>query len=129
MPTVIIAVAAGGAIGAVLRFAVVRWSGHLLGLGFPWGTLIVNVAGSLIMGVAAVALMERFPDSWGRFAPFLITGVLGGFTTFSAFSLDAMLLIERGRSLAAAGYMGGSVLLSVAGLWAGLALARGVWGP
>ncbi|MEE8455486.1 MAG: fluoride efflux transporter CrcB [Limibaculum sp.] len=129
MPTVVFAVAAGGAIGASLRWAIVRWSGHVLGLAFPYGTLIVNVLGSLVMGVAAVAMMERFPGSWGRLSPFLMTGVLGGFTTFSAFSLDALFLIERGRNLAAASYIGGSVFLSIAGLWAGLALARGVWGP
>ena len=129
MPTVIFWVAAGGAIGASLRYLVVRWAGHVLGLGFPYGTLIVNVGGSLVMGVAAVMMMERFPGSWGRFSPFLMTGLLGGFTTFSAFSLDALFLIERGRNLAAAAYIGGSVALSIAGLWAGLALARGVWGP
>ncbi len=129
MPTVVFAVAAGGAIGASLRWLIVRWSGHALGLAFPYGTLIVNVLGSLVMGVAAVAMMERFPGSWGRLSPFLMTGVLGGFTTFSAFSLDALFLIERGRNLAAASYIGGSVFLSIAGLWAGLALARGVWGP
>ena len=129
MPTVVFAVAAGGAIGASLRWAIVRWSGHVLGLAFPYGTLIVNVLGSLVMGVAAVAMMERFPGSWGRLSPFVMTGVLGGFTTFSAFSLDALFLIERGRNLAAASYIGGSVFLSIAGLWAGLALARGVWGP
>ncbi len=129
MPTVVFAVAAGGAIGASLRWLIVRWSGHVLGLAFPYGTLIVNVLGSLVMGVAAVAMMERFPGSWGRLSPFVMTGVLGGFTTFSAFSLDALFLIERGRNLAAASYIGGSVALSIAGLWAGLALARGVWGP
>ena len=124
-----LSVAAGGALGAVLRWLVVRWATHVLGSGFPWGTMIVNVAGSLVMGVVAVLMMERFPGSWGRMAPFVMTGLLGGFTTFSAFSLDALYLIERGRNLAAAGYMGFSVLLSVAGLWAGLTLARGVWGP
>ena len=129
MPTVILWVAAGGAIGASLRFLVVRWAGHALGLAFPYGTLIVNVAGSLAMGVAVVMMMERFPGSWGRFSPFLMTGILGGFTTFSAFSLDAWFLIERGRNLAAVTYIGGSVMLSILGLWAGLALARGVWGP
>ena len=129
MTTVFLSVAAGGAIGASLRFLVVRWAGHVLGLAFPYGTLIVNVAGSLVMGVAAVMMMERFPGSWGRFSPFLMTGILGGFTTFSAFSLDALFLIERGRNLAAASYIGGSVALSVLGLWAGLTLARGVWGP
>jgi CrcB protein len=129
MPTILLSVAAGGAIGASLRWAAMRWSGHVLGLGFPYGTMIVNVLGSVLMGIAAVAMMERFPGSWGRFAPFLMTGVLGGFTTFSAFSMDALFLIERGRNLAAAAYIGGSVALSVAGLWAGLTLARGVWGP
>ena len=129
MPTVILWVAAGGAIGASLRYLVVRWAGHALGLAFPYGTLIVNVAGSLAMGVAAVMMMERFPGSWGRFSPFLMTGILGGFTTFSAFSLDALFLIERGRNLAAATYIGGSVALSILGLWAGLTLARVVWGP
>ena len=129
MPTVFFSVAAGGAIGAGLRWLVVRWAGHALGLAFPYGTLIVNVLGSLAMGVIAVIMMERLPGSWGRFAPYLMTGVLGGFTTFSAFSLDALFLIERGRNLAAVAYIGGSVVLSIAGLWAGLALARGVWGP
>jgi CrcB protein len=129
MTTVFLSVAAGGAIGASLRWLVVRWAGHALGLAFPYGTLIVNVAGSLVMGVAAVIMMERFPGSWGRWSPFLMTGILGGFTTFSAFSLDALFLIERGRNLAAASYIGGSVALSILGLWAGLTLARGVWGP
>jgi CrcB protein len=129
MTSVFLSVAAGGAIGASLRWLVVRWAGHALGLAFPYGTLIVNVAGSLVMGVAAVAMMDRFPGTWSRFAPFVMTGVLGGFTTFSAFSLDALFLIERGRNLAAATYIGGSVALSILGLWAGLTLARGVWGP
>jgi CrcB protein len=124
-----LSVAAGGAIGATLRWLIVRWAGQALGLAFPYGTLIVNVAGSLAMGVAAVIMMERFPGSWGRYGPFLMTGVLGGFTTFSAFSLDALLLIERGRNLAAVTYIGGSVMLSILGLWAGLTMARGVWGP
>ena len=63
MTSAIFSVAAGGAIGASLRWLVVRWAGHALGLGFPYGTLIVNVAGSLVMGVAAVAMMDRFPLS------------------------------------------------------------------
>ena len=128
MTSAILSVAAGGAIGASLRWLVVRWAGQALGLAFPYGTLMVNVAGSLAMGIATVLLMERFPGSWSRFAPFVMTGVLGGFTTFSAFSLDALFLIERGRNLAAATYIGGSVALSILGLWAGLTLARGVWG-
>lgn len=117
-------VALGGALGATLRWLVTGWAGRALGHGFPWGTLGVNVTGSFVMGLAAVIMMERFPGSWGRFAPFLMTGVLGGFTTFSAFSLDALYLIERGRLAAAAGYMAGSVALCVLALFAGLALAR-----
>lgn len=121
-------VALGGALGSAMRYGIVAWSGRALGQGFPWGTMIVNIAGSFVMGVAAVAMMERFPGSWGRFGPLVMTGILGGFTTFSAYSLDALFLIERGRTAAAAAYIGGSVALSVGGLWAGLALARGVWG-
>jgi CrcB protein len=119
----LLAVAAGGGLGAALRFLAVSGMTRAFP-GFPWGTLVVNVLGSAVMGVLAVVLMERFPGGWGRLAPFLITGVLGGFTTFSAFSLDALYLIERGRLFAAAGYVAGSVILSVAALWLGLALAR-----
>jgi CrcB protein len=129
MTTVFLSVAAGGAIGASMRWLLVRWAGQALGTAFPYGTLIVNVGGSLAMGIVAVLMTEKFPGSWGRFSPFLMTGVLGGFTTFSAFSLDALFLIERGRNLAAVGYIGGSVALSILGLWAGLTLARGVWAP
>ncbi len=121
-------VALGGALGSVMRYGIVAWSGRALGHGFPWGTMIVNVVGSFVMGLAAVAMMERFPGSWGRFGPLVMTGVLGGFTTFSAYSLDALFLIERGRNAAAAGYIGASVVLSIGGLWVGLTLARGIWG-
>jgi len=118
-------IALGGAIGAVLR-----WQGttliHRL-TGEVWaGTLFVNIAGSIIMGALAVLMLESFPGSWGRHAPFAMTGVLGAFTTFSAFSLDTLSLIERGRLDIAAGYVAGSVLLSVAGLWLGVRLVRGV---
>jgi len=116
-------VAAGGAAGAVLRYLGGAWAGRLLGAGFA-GTMAVNVVGSFLMGVLAAALMERVPGAWQRMAPLLITGVLGGFTTFSAFSLDALYLLERGRHLAAAGYVVGSVCLSIAALYAGLTLAR-----
>lgn len=124
----LLTVALGGAIGAVLRFLVISASLRGFGPGFPAGTMIVNVAGSLAMGLVAVALTERLPGSFRGMAPFLMTGVLGGFTTFSAFSLDAWYLIERGRHVAAAAYMGGSVALSVAALAAGLALGRSIWG-
>lgn len=120
-------VAAGGALGASLRYLAVGWAGRVLGHAFPWGTLLVNVAGSFAMGVLAVLLMERLPGSWGRFAPFLMTGILGGFTTFSAFSLDALALIERGKMAAATAYIGGSVAFSILGLWLGLWCARSLW--
>lgn len=116
-------VAAGGAIGASARYlagvAVLRVAGP----GFPWGTLAVNVAGSFLMGVLIVSLAHL---GGTRFAPFLAVGVLGGFTTFSSFSLDAVTLYERGAVGAAAGYVAGSVVLSLAALFAGLALARAV---
>ncbi len=121
-------VAAGGALGAALRFLVVGWVGRSYP-GFPFGTALVNVSGSVAMGLVAVVLIERMPGSFGRFAPFLMTGVLGGFTTFSAFSLDAVFLLERGRLGAALGYMLGSVALSVGGLWLGLVLGRRVLAP
>ena len=116
-------VAVGGAIGAVLRLLGAGWIGRMTGEGWL-GTAFVNVAGCFAMGLLAVLMMERMPGSWGRFAPFAMTGVLGGFTTFSAFSLDTLFLIERGRLAAAAGYVAGSVGLSILGLFLGLKLAR-----
>lgn len=116
-------VALGGAIGAALRYmvglTVMRfWAGH-----FPVATLSVNVVGSFLMGVVVVYLAKQNLGHWG---PFLMTGVLGGFTTFSAFSLEAYTLFERGAVGAAAGYVALSVGLSIAGLVLGVMLARGV---
>ncbi|MEL6235177.1 MAG: fluoride efflux transporter CrcB [Pseudomonadota bacterium] len=125
MGTTLVTVALGGAIGAVLRFLVVSAALRSFGPGFPWGTLLVNVLGSFAMGVIAVLLMERMPGSWRNVAPFLITGLLGGFTTFSAFSLDVWSLVERGRLAAAGAYAGGSLVLAVSALAAGLLVARG----
>lgn len=117
-------VALGGAMGAVCRYATGLAAVRLLGKGYPWGTLIVNVAGSFLMGVLVVVLLQL---SGNRFAPLLVTGFLGGFTTFSAFSLDAVTLYERGQVGLAAGYVTVSVVLSIAALFAGLALARSLW--
>ena len=121
-----LSVAAGGALGATLRFALSGAALRAFGAGFPWGTLLANVLGGFAMGLAAGLLVERGPAAWGRLAPFVTTGLLGGFTTFSAFSLDAVTLAERGRGLAAAGYVSVSVALAIGALWAGLALARSV---
>ena len=120
------AVAAGGAIGSALRFLVGHWALKLLGPGFPWGTLAVNVSGSFVMGVAAVALLERASGGLAAWAPFVLAGALGGFTTFSAFSLDTLALAERGAAGLAAAYVLGSVLLCVGACLAGLYLARSV---
>ena len=125
MPVTLTVIAIGGALGAVLRYLSVTAALRLLGPGFPYGPLFVNVAGSLIMGFAAAALLERVGND--RMYLFLMTGVLGGFTTFSAFSLEALYLIERGRVAASVVYIGGSVGLSIfalmIGLWAGRAMS------
>jgi fluoride exporter len=121
----IAAVAVGGAIGSVVRYLVGIASGKLFGLGFPWGTLIINIAGSLLIG----AFVESFALRWDlpqAARLFLTVGICGGFTTFSTFSLDAYLLIERGAWWPAAAYIAASVLLSIAGLVAGLHLIRAV---
>ncbi len=116
-------IALGGAIGAVCRYLVGVGAVRVMGHGFPYGTLAVNILGSFVMGVLVVALMQY---SANRFAPLLMTGLLGGFTTFSAFSLDAVTLYERGEVLQAGAYVGASVTLSVLALLLGLWLARGV---
>jgi CrcB protein len=116
-------VALGGAIGAVLRLVGAGWVGRMTGEGWL-GTVFVNVTGSFVMGLLAVLMMEKLPGSWSRFAPFMMTGVLGAYTTFSAFSLDTLFLIERGRLTAASGYVASSVGLSILGLFLGLKLAR-----
>lgn len=111
-------VALGGAAGSLLRFAVGRL---LVFTALPWGTFAVNVAGGLAVGVAAGALSLRGGEGWRLF---LIVGLLGGFTTFSAFSLELALLLERGALLTALLYAGGSVFLALAATFGGLWLAR-----
>ena len=121
---VFIQIALGGAIGASLRYAVVLGTTRLAGTGFPWGTFAVNVAGSFAMGVLAVVVVMRRDLGLERYAPLLMPGLLGGFTTFSAFSFETFELIERGRLVAAAGYVGGSVAVGLAALALGAGLAR-----
>ena len=123
----VFSVALGGAIGASLRFGIGAWTLRVFGPGFPVGTMVVNVVGSLAMGLAAVAMLHRFPGTWGAYAPFVMTGVLGGFTTFSAFSLDALNLIESGRLSNAIFYVAGSVVLSIGALFVGLSIGRMIW--
>jgi len=121
MVATLLQVALGGAIGASARYLTSVAALRLVGPGFPWATLAVNIAGSFLMGVLVVVLAR---EGGTRAAPFLMTGILGGFTTFSAFSLDALTLYERGQPGAAGLYVLGSVLLALAGIVAGMALAR-----
>jgi CrcB protein len=113
----------GGGIGASLRHTVNMISARGLGTAFPWGTFIVNISGSLVMGLIAgyLAFKGEASQPWRLF---VMTGILGGYTTFSAFSLDAALLYQRGEIASALFYVLGSVALSIAGLFAGLALVR-----
>ena len=114
-------VALGGALGSLGRYGLQLASLRVMGPAFPVGTLALNVLGCLVMGLLFVWLTER---GLMRFAPLLITGILGGFTTFSAFSLDALLLWEKGQVAWAAGYVLASVLLSLAAVGAGVWLMR-----
>ena len=113
----------GAGIGGALRHGVNVWAARLFGYGFPLGTLIVNVTGSFAMGLLAGYFAYRTGVSQ-HMKLFLTTGVLGGFTTFSTFSLDTALLIERHAYGQAAAYVVGSVLLSLLGVFAGLILFR-----
>ncbi|MCG8559797.1 MAG: fluoride efflux transporter CrcB [Hyphomicrobiales bacterium] len=119
----VLLVAAGGAIGAVGRYLVGVGAVRLLGFGFPWGTLIVNVLGSLLMGLLIEFIALRLSAS-NEVRTFLATGVLGSFTTFSAFSLDFAVLMERKEHMAALFYLSASVTFSILALFAGLSLAR-----
>lgn len=119
----VLLVALGGALGSAARYGVNVATTRAFGLGFPWGTLTVNVVGGLVMGLLA-ALFALRAEASPEVKLFLMTGVLGGFTTFSAFSLDAVALWERGEVGAAAAYVAASVALSIGALVAGLALGR-----
>ena len=116
-------VALGGAVGASLRYAISLATVQIIGGQFPWGTILVNVAGSICLGVVTAILA----DSWAlsaEFRLFLVVGVLGGFTTFSAFSMDILILVERSQLDLAILYLLGTLILSLGGLFAGLRLAR-----
>ena len=122
---IIFVIAAGGALGAVARYAVMVGAGHWAGFSSPYGTMAVNILGSFLLG----ALMEIIALFWTpseEMRVFLVVGVLGGFTTFSSFSLDTVLLLQRNEVGLATLYVGGSVILSVLGFLAGLSLLRQV---
>jgi CrcB protein len=113
----------GGGLGSSLRHTINVVCARYLGTAFPYHTFIINVTGSTVMGLIAgyLAFKGEASQPWRLF---LMTGILGGYTTFSAFSLDAALLYERGETALALLYVLGSVVLSIAGLFAGLALVR-----
>lgn len=120
----ILAIAVGGALGSIARYLAAGQVNRLIDTGFPWGVLAVNVAGSFAMGMLVELMALRWSVS-PELRAFIVVGLLGGFTTFSSFSLDAALLIERGTLGPALGYVLGSVLLSIGGLFAGLWVMRG----
>ena len=113
----------GGGIGAALRHGINLAVARLLGTAFPYGTLMINITGSFIMGLVAAYFAFK-GDASQHWRLFLTTGILGGYTTFSAFSLDAALLYERGEVGLAALYVVASVAVSIGGLFAGFALVR-----
>jgi CrcB protein len=116
-------IAIGGAIGSVLRYLLMSKSANILGLSFPYSTLIINVIGSCLMGVLVGYMAKTLPHS-NDLRAFAAVGVLGGFTTFSAFSLDAVTLLERGELAQASIYVVASVVLSILALFAGIMLIR-----
>ncbi|WP_454287004.1 fluoride efflux transporter CrcB [Rhizobium arsenicireducens] len=121
--TQILLVAAGGAVGSVCRYLVGVWALRLMGPSFPWGTVTVNIVGSFAIGMLAELIVARFGAS-AELRLLLITGFLGGFTTFSAFALDAVTLFERGASLALMAYLILSIAATIAAAFAGIGLMR-----
>jgi CrcB protein len=119
----ILAVALGGALGSVTRYLVGIGAGRLFGTDFPWGTLIINITGSFVIGLFAslFAMRWNLPQA---VRIFLIVGFCGGYTTFSTFSLDSFYLIERGEFAATAAYMVASALLSLGALIGAMHLVR-----
>ncbi len=115
----------GAGIGGCLRQAITLLAAKLLGTHFPWGTFAINITGSTVIGLLAGFLAFHVGEAWTQQARlFALTGILGGYTTFSSFSLDAAMLFERGEYMLSASYVGGSVALALIGVFAGLALMR-----
>lgn len=119
----IILVAFGGALGSVARYLTTRFSAHLFGIGFPWGTVIVNLVGSFLIGFISAIILAK-TENPEPLRLLLITGFLGGFTTFSAFSLDVINLLSRGSYSAALAYIALSVVPAIIATFLGLAFGR-----
>ena len=118
-----LAIAIGGALGSMARYATGIYVGRWLGTAFPWGTLLINIFGSFLIGVFAESFALRW-DASPSTRVFLVVGICGGYTTFSTFSLDIVTLINRGELLAAGAYILASVALGVAALYGGLYAMR-----
>ena len=116
-------IAAGGAIGAVGRYAVMTAVSHLLGAGYPYGTIMVNLIGSFVLG-GLVESLKYFSAISNEMHVFLIVGVLGSFTTFSAFSMDVVVLMQRNEIFAAGFYILGSFVVTIGGLFLAMVLIR-----
>lgn len=117
-------VAIGGAFGSLLRYAAMTLAGRMHAASFPYGTLLVNMTGSFLMGLWIAVMALLLPERQKDLHLLLAVGLLGGFTTFSAFSLDAFLLLEKGLFAQAACYMLGSVVFSIAALFAAMLLVQ-----
>ncbi len=122
----ILLVAIGGATGSVARYLTGLAMTRLLGPGFPWGTITVNIVGSFAIGLLTELVARKLAAPM-EMRLLLVVGFLGGFTTFSSFSLDTMALVERGAVLTAFGYVAASVALSLAAAFGGLALGRSLF--
>lgn len=118
-------IAAGGALGSMARFWIGGWIAEMAGDRFPWGTLSINVIGCAAIGLVAGLTLEPGRLGWHpEFRIFLMVGLCGGFTTFSAFSLQTLELLQRGQVTSAFGYVALSVVLCLLAVWAGMILAR-----
>ena len=121
---VVLAVGVGGGLGALARYYI---ASAIQSVGFPWGIFVVNISGGLMMGLIVEASALKLNLS-PELRAFLTVGILGGYTTFSTFSLDSALMLQKGQYVAAASYMIGSVVLSVLALFAGLWIVRSIYG-
>jgi CrcB protein len=124
-PMILLAVALGGGLGAVLRLVVAGTIQSATWPGYPWGIFIVNITGGLFMGLIVELSALKLQLS-PEMRAFLTTGILGGYTTFSTFSLDSVLLIERGAYASAAAYIVGSTVLSILAVFAGMWAVRAI---
>ncbi len=122
----ILAVAAGGAIGATGRYLVGRLMLNVMGPGFPWGTLTVNIVGSFLIGLLYELIVYKFSLS-EQWQAFLVIGILGGFTTFSAFSLELGVMLEKDQFSTAAIYAIGSVIFGIVALFAGIFAGKAIY--